>query len=181
MSNNTPLTLTVTTGTKKLVQNTTPGIRETLDVTIVNLGQSTAANLVLNIQDSAGNIMATAEAFAASGDNALGIVDLNTQELVDAFVGIYRRQTKSFVISIYDTDRNNELAIDDIVIVNNPYTDDLPSPSTIGVTYVATEPTGASFRFRGGNLQIWDSVDLGWRVLGCVSGAPTYGALIAAD
>ena len=181
MADNTPVTLTVTVATKKLAVTNTPGLYETVDLTIVNLGESTAANLVLNIQDSGGNIMATAEDFAASGDDAIGVLDLNTQELVDYFENAFTRQEKPFVISIYDTDRNNLLAIDNISIVNNPYTDDLPSPSPIGVTYVEKVPTGGSYIFFDGNIYLYDITDLGWRALGCAQGAPTFGPLTDED
>ncbi len=162
---NTAITIAVTEQTKKAVITGDPSWGETISLTISGITKSSAANLVLIILSRVGSLMATASSFSASGDDAIGDVNLNTDELVDYFEGVKGNVKLPFVFQIYDTVAVNNVCNDDINIMNNLYTDGLPAPSPVGTEFLEKTPSGSNYQLLGGNFCIWDIGALGYKPL----------------
>ncbi|MCK9520570.1 MAG: hypothetical protein M0R74_16325, partial [Dehalococcoidia bacterium] len=148
-------TLTIDLSNKTVAASATIAIREIVNITLVNIGTSSPADLILRIVRET-NAYANAESFTASGTNAVGALDLNTTELVDAYKGLNPTASKQWSIAVWDTSQGSLLVNDFINIQNNPYDESMPGPSPVGVSYVLTTNaaylnsiTGITYRTQG--------------------------------
>lgn len=176
MANN-ELTLTITASDKSVSQDSTPAIREKVNVVLVNIGDSTPANLVFRLLDSEDNQLAIGQSFVADGANAKGEVDLDTEELVEFFAGSTGNRVRCIKVGVWDTVDEDLLVNDRINVMNNPYTDGT-SPSPSGSEYMEKEPTGGTWKVIEGQFCIWDIGDAAWRPLVCDRGAVGTGDAI---
>lgn len=174
---NTPLGITVDVTSKEITIVGEIAIREQVDVTITNLGTTTAANLTLRIKDRTGTTMAVEAGFTASGATAIGVLDLATTELVAYFASMGARATRTFKIGIWDNVTNDLLANDNIRLMNNPFTAGSDTSASNDATYIQREPANGSFRTdeNGQHLQLWDSGISKWRTLMVYNGVVALG------
>lgn len=148
--------------TNKTVEvDQTIAIRENVYTEIRGIGDSASTNLTLRISLGT-TTYASASSFTNYGTNAssaVGYVDLNTSEFTNFFAGAQATLKRSFSIAVWDTVLAKLLLNDTVEIQNNPYVEGMPDPSPVGVTYMQLSVTGANWQVRGGNLQLWDTVD----------------------
>ena len=127
----TDLTITITAATKKASTSGQVAVRETVDVTITNIGSSSAENLMLAIIDGT-NLVAAASSFTNLSGAASGELNLNTVEPTNVFAHAkVGRSSREFDIVVWDTDADALLANDTIEILNNPYVSGMTLPSSI--------------------------------------------------
>ncbi|MEY4932116.1 MAG: hypothetical protein RLZZ403_436, partial [Pseudomonadota bacterium] len=130
--------LTIDLKTKDVTVADTISIRETVPVQIVNLGGSSAANLVLRFLDNDAVVYAQASNFVDVGSSiAYGTINLNTQALVDYFKDMAMQAQMAFTLGLWDVSLNRLLVNDVVTIQNNPYVDGMPGPDPLGVSYMA--------------------------------------------
>ena len=130
--------LTIDLSTKEVTVADTISIRETVPVQIVNLGGSSAANLVLRFLDNDAVVYAQASNFVDVGSSiAYGTISLNTQELVDYFEDMAMQAQRAFTLGLWDVSLNRLLVNDVVTIQNNPYVPGMPGPNPLGVSYMA--------------------------------------------
>ena len=127
----TDLTITITAATKKVTLSGQVSVRETVDVTITNIGSSSAENLLLGIIDGT-NLVAAGSSFTNLSGAAVGELNLNTEELTNVFAkATVGRSKRTFDLVVWDTDAYALLANDTIDILNNPYVSGMTLPSSI--------------------------------------------------
>jgi len=137
--------LTIDLSSKTMTASSTIAIRETIYVSLVNIGASTPANLVLRVVRET-NAYANATNFTAAGTDtngnvmAYGPLDLNTTELVDYYEGLNPTVSREWSLAVWDTSIGRLLVNDYIDIQNNPYDESMPGPSPVGVLYLIDAP-----------------------------------------
>ncbi len=138
----TPITATINTTTKEAIISGTSSLRETIALTVVNIGTASAAALTAAIFDGDNTRLAEGMSFAASGDNALGDINLNTEELIAAFALSNNRDKKTFTLVITDGATEDVLCNTKIKIIYTPDAGVTPVPVTgDGVAYTSGEKT----------------------------------------
>jgi len=138
----TPITATINTTTKEATISGTSSLRETIALTVVNIGNSSAAALTAAIFDGDNARMAEGLSFADSGANAVGEINLNTEELIAAFALSNNRDKKTFTLVIIDGATEDVLCNTKIKIIYTPDAGVTPVPVTgDGVAYTSGEKT----------------------------------------
>ena len=146
-------------------------VREQVQVTLVGLGGRVVEGLLLRILSAAGATLAACEQWTAAGQNladAVGTLNLNTQELTAALENVRERQSRAYGLVVWSL-ASQELIVDVAVSIraNRTFEDE-------------SDPTPLA------GLQVLAPADLGWSVaagetLRSVAGpAPTYGDLVKA-
>ena len=117
-------------------------IRNTFAVTVKNIGDATPANLALQILKK-GDLYAEMEVgdFSASGDDAIGTLDLNTTALIDYFENKGDQRVVEFTMVVEDPSDQDLVMNYPAPIMNNPYDSSATPPSNPGAL---TGPTGAT-------------------------------------
>lgn len=131
MSANTQATVAIETATKKATwSGEALGIRETVQVTLIGMGARVAEGLVLAIIKN-NALVAKCEDWTVSGFNAVGDLNLNTDEIVACFAGASPQANKTFTVSLISLDPQTSLANDTVTIGNTPYDDDMSAPTPL--------------------------------------------------
>ena len=132
--------ITIDLSNKTATVSAVIAIRETVNVSLVNIGTSAATNLCLRLVLTT-NAYANATNFVSNGvSTAFGALDLNTTELVNYFSGYNPTASKKFSMAVWDTALGTLLLNDYINIQNNPYDPTMPGPSPLGVLYLIDAP-----------------------------------------
>ena len=135
----TDLTITITASTKRAALSADVALRETVDVTITNLSGALPANLVVGIIDGT-NLVAAGSSFTNNGGNAAGELNLNTEELTNAFsTASVARGKKTFDLIVWDSNEKSLLVNDRIDILYNPYTTNMALPSSIASQWTTAD------------------------------------------
>ena len=130
---NTQITLTLNITNKTCVMTGLPGLRENVNVALINTGTLVADNLVLGLIDH-GVLLASIPAGSFSGVGPTGIngnMNLNTQEMVDLFTPDIGRTMRRVVIAIWDVAASALICNSTIEVVNNPYNSSMDPPVSV--------------------------------------------------
>lgn len=126
------LTITPTTGKNATVAGVV-AVRESVDVVLVGLGSRVDEGLVLRVLGSNGTL-AVCEQWAAGGTDdkdALGTLDLNTEELIEAMGSHRQRSAHSFGMTLWSL-QEQELVLDVVLPVRaNHAFDDESAPQPV--------------------------------------------------
>jgi hypothetical protein len=105
-------------------------IREVVQITLLGMGRHVASGLVLAIIKN-NALVAKCESWTVSGNNAVGELDLNTEDIVAHFAGSAPAAIKNFSVSLIVIDPQTSLATDAISIHNTPYDDSMSAPTPL--------------------------------------------------
>lgn len=125
-------TLTIDLATKKVTVSGSLAIREKVTVTLVNLGESTASNLSLRLLNGA-ETMAFCLTFTASGDTAVGTMDLSATALIAIFDADEDRPDakRQLHITVWDKGVRKCLVHHQVDISNCVYTTTMTAPTPL--------------------------------------------------
>ena len=165
-------TLTITPGTTPKTA-TVAGVvatHEAVQVTLAGLGSRVAEGLLLRILDPAGRRLASCQQWTAGGTNnadAIGLLDLNTREVVGHLEGVRQRMSRATGLVVWSL-LARELIVDASLSVRANHTFDSEGEPTVAM-----------------ELDVIAPVDLGWTVadgaaLRSADPEPTYGDLVKA-
>jgi len=168
-------TITVNTTNKTGVVSGAVAIREMVTFTIVNLDGTASTNLSMTIMTRDNETVATGSSFTNAGANAVGDIDLNTDELVLAFSNSSPTATMTYKFGIWDSVVNTLLISDSITLQANPYTSAGDASAANDARYVLRAPPTGSYRIstNGAHIQLWDYGTEQWRSLYVLNGALT--------
>lgn len=131
--------ITINLSTKTVIDTNVISIRETVPIQLVHIGGSAPTNLIVQLTDRTGMVMAVTRAVATTNsDYAAGYLDLNTVPFVAAFSNMPPLAQKPFQLAVWD-DVAFRLLVNDVVTVqNNIYTNGIAAPSPAQTNYWAT-------------------------------------------
>jgi len=131
--------LTINLSTKTVIDTNTIAVRETVPVQLVHIGGSNPTNLIIQLTDRTGMVMAVTRAVATTNsDYAAGYLDLNTVPMVAVFSNLPPLAQKAFQLAVWDDGLFRLLVNDVVTIQNNIYTNGIASPSPAETNYWST-------------------------------------------
>lgn len=138
--------VTINLATKTVSKTNAIAVKETVPVRLINIGTSDGGNLLVRLYNNTNGIMAQSAAFTnVPGTNqAMGMLDLNTVQLVAAFSNRAPTAPLSYQLVVWDSAQNRLLVNDIVQVGNNPYADgQTPSDALTNVQYVTqSSPAG---------------------------------------
>ena len=141
----TGLRMSINLQTKAVTMTNVVAVRESVEVTLVSIGTSSPGDLTLRLTTlgtGTTQTLAQCASFVASGTNAVGTLDLNTEELVNAFSNKSAMTVLSFNAAVWDSVQSRLLGSAVFPIMNNPYAPGMPAPTPAASNIVYL--TGAS-------------------------------------
>lgn len=115
--------ITIDLTSKQIAQSGEIAIRELVLVTLINGTGAVAADLVLNILDDAGVVMATCNSFAAVGATFVDTLDMSGALLAGKFTGDAADMFHRFALQVFSNESGAQslLVSDEIRVMNNPF------------------------------------------------------------
>ena len=124
---NTTLGIAFVAATKVATFTGAVAIRESVEVTVTDGAQHIAGGLVLAIVRG-GTLYAQCEEWTADGDDAVGTLSLNTEELVDAYAHTNEQGVRQFTAMGLVLSPQTTLFNSIIGVKNTPYEDGMATP-----------------------------------------------------
>ena len=130
MSRTTELHGVIVLATKKIVLTEQIAIREQVTISFTGYGAAGAADLILAIVHE-GALMALLQPMVAGTGIVTGVLDLNTEEIVDVFDGMAANAKVKMSCVVWDVTNECTLVNDWIWIENNPYDTAMDDPTPV--------------------------------------------------
>jgi hypothetical protein len=167
-------TLTVDLTNRYVLQSDPVALRDTVQVTLQNVGSLSAGNMRLAAYRGA-TICATCQSFSVSGSGFLGALDLNTAEMVDVFDrdAVTPHERLAFKLFVYDGSSTFYM-IDDEFAVENQGALGVDTPPDVTPITPSTTVFGDLRLYSGSLYQISTTDGLWYKVTLAGSGATVH-------